>query len=177
MAEPKTRPTGASVSDFIHAASDDLVRRDDCRALVQLMARVTGAKAVMWGPGIVGFGSFLYKRPSGPAYAWPLAAFSPRKPDLVVYLMGHRDDPKLLARLGKYKAPGVSCVYIKRLADVDLGVLETLVERSVEKARAMGETVEKTANEKATKSLEPAKPKRAASTARPKPSRKPARAR
>ena len=175
MAEPKTRPTDASVADFLSAAATDAERLEDCRALVKLMSRITGAKAVMWGPSIVGFGSFVYRRRSGGDYAWPVAAFSPRKPEIVVYLMNLQQDKKLLASLGKYKAPGVSCLYIKRLADVDMEVLETLIQRSGEKVLAMEKSQVKT--EKAAKSVKPAKPKRAAKTARANAARKPARAR
>lgn len=126
MAEPKTRPTAESVDAFIDRI-DPEARRDDCRALVRMFRKVTGQPAVMWGTAIVGFGSQPMKYADGKEYDWPVVAFSPRKSDLTLYL-GLDDD--LLARLGKHKRSQGSCLYIKRLADVDLGVLEELIERS-----------------------------------------------
>lgn len=180
MAELKTRPTGASVVGFIDAITDP-VRRGDCRTLVSLMKRVTGAKAEMWGSSIVGFGRFRYERGSA-QNEWFLVGFSPRKQDLTVYVMGGlHENPALLARLGKHKASGGGCLYLKRLADVDMSVLETLVERSATALRAQGQAAARTAKavaaEKVKKAVMPAKPKPAAATSRPKPARKPARAR
>ena len=132
MAELKTKPTGASVADFI-AGVDGEERRADCRALVELMSRVTGAEPAMWGPSIVGFGSYHYRYASGREGDWMLAGFSPRARELVVYVMaGFQGAEALLARLGRHKASSGSCLYIRRLADVDLAVLEELVRGSVE---------------------------------------------
>ena len=136
MAELKTKPTGASVADFI-AGIDGEERRADCHALAELMSRVTGAEPAMWGPSIVGFGSYHYRYASGREGDWMLAGFAPRKRQLVVYVMaGFQGALELMARLGRHKASSGSCLYIKRLADVDLEVLEELVRGSVEHLRA-----------------------------------------
>ncbi|HXU34019.1 MAG TPA: DUF1801 domain-containing protein [Thermoanaerobaculia bacterium] len=127
MAEPKTRPTGESVAAFIDRLEPE-ARRDDCRTLVQLFEKVTGKPATMWGPAIVGFGSYRMKYANGKEADWPIAGFSPRKSDLTLYLGGMEDD--LLARLGKHKRSPGMCLYIKRLADVDVEVLEELITRS-----------------------------------------------
>ena len=136
MAEPKTTPTSASVSAFLDDIADP-VRRKDAKTLATLMKRVVGKKPVMWGSSIVGFGSYQYKYASGHEGTWPLAAFSPRKSDLTVYLMpGFAGSKSLLARLGPHKT-GKACLYLKRLDDVDLGVLETLVAAAVHGVQAI----------------------------------------
>lgn len=135
MAELKTRPTGASVARFISAIPDP-VRRSDCRTLVSLMKRATGAKAEMWGPSIVGFGRYQLRYASGRELPWPVASFSPRKQALTVYVYGLREYAPLLAKLGKYKASGV-CLHLKRLAEVDLAVLEAIIVKSIAKGRAL----------------------------------------
>jgi hypothetical protein len=135
MAELKTRPTRASVEKFI-AGVEDETKRQDCRTLVELMRRVTGEKPVMWGPSIVGFGRYHYRYKSGREGDWMLAGFAPRKRDLTVYVMaGFKGAEKILARLGKHKASSGGCLYLKRLADVDLEVLERLVGDSVARLR------------------------------------------
>jgi Domain of unknown function (DU1801) len=127
---PKTVPTKASVKAFI-AAVDDPARRADCQALVKMMEKATGEKAVMWGEAIVGFGTYRYQYASGTTGDWPVVAFSPRKNDLTVYLMpGFEAQATLLARLGKHKT-GKVCLYLKRLADIDLAVLQALIDQSV----------------------------------------------
>jgi hypothetical protein len=132
MADLKTRPTDASVDDFI-AAVEGEERRDDCRALVEIMRRVTGEEPVMWGPSIVGFGSYHYRYASGREGDWMLAGFSPRKRELTVYVMaGFEGAEKTLAKLGKHRASSGSCLYIKRLSDIDPSVLEDLIRGSVE---------------------------------------------
>lgn len=130
MAENKTRPTRQSVSAFLEALPD-AARRADCQALAALMNEVTGVAGRMWGPAIVGFGDYHYRYASGREGDWFLAGFSPRKNDLTIYVMSGLDDhaPRL-ARLGKYKA-GKSCLYVKRLADIDLGVLRAILEESI----------------------------------------------
>jgi hypothetical protein len=153
MAELKTRPTGASVTHFISAIPDP-VRRGDCRTLASLMTRATGAKAEMWGPSIVGFGRFHYRYDSGREGDWFLAGFSPRKQDLTVYVMGGlKDNAALLAKLGKHKT-SAGCLYLKRLAEVDLSVLEKLVAHSAATLRAMH-----------TPATKPAKPAKATAAA------------
>lgn len=137
MAEPKTRMTGASVGAFL-AALEDPRRRQDCRKLVALMRKATGAPPKMWGPSIVGFGSFPLRYASGKTLDWPLAAFSPRKRELVVYLMpGFDAAAALLARLGRHKT-GKSCLYVKDLDGVDMTALRALVDRSIREARQGG---------------------------------------
>ncbi len=131
MSEPKTRPTDASVDDYLDEIEDE-TRRQDCRTLVRIMKKVTGAKPRMWGPSIVGFGTYHYKYASGREGDWPLTGFSSRKRELTLYIMaGYTRDEELMAKLGKHKT-GKSCLYVKRLADVDLKVLERLVTASVE---------------------------------------------
>ena len=130
MAELKTKRTEASVDDFIAGIADEQ-RREDCRALLAMMKRVTKAPPKMWGASMVGFGSYHYRYASGREGEWFLAGFSPRRQDLTVYVMaGFEDYPELMARLGKYKT-GKSCLYLKRLADVDAAVLEKLIAASV----------------------------------------------
>jgi uncharacterized protein DUF1801 len=129
MAELKTKPTTASVTDFLESVADQ-ERRNDCLAIAQIMEKVTGAKPRMWGPSIIGFGDYRYKGASGET-DWFLTGFSPRKKELTLYIMpGVERFPGQLAKLGKYKT-GKSCLYIKRLADVDAKVLTMLIEESV----------------------------------------------
>lgn len=130
MAELKTRPTGASVAAFLAGIPDD-ERRRDCRALDALMRRATGERPRMWGPSIVGYGSYVLRYADGRELEWPVIGFSPRKQALTVYIMGGLDrHAALLARLGNHKRSGGGCLYLKRLADVDPGVLEVLCERA-----------------------------------------------
>ena len=136
MYEAKTKPTRASVASYLNAI-EDAERRKDCKALASLMKRVTGCAAKMWGADIVGFDSYHYKYPSGHEGDSCVVGFSSRKGDISVYLLGGYDDPetkKLLAELGKHKT-GRACLYIRRLADVELPVLERLVARSVADTR------------------------------------------
>ena len=129
MSEPKTRPTSVPVADFLAPQAD--ARRADCEALVRMMEAATGEPAVMWGEAIVGFGRYAYEYRNGSALDWPLVGFSPRKSDLVLYLMqGFDGADGLLAGLGKHRT-SKACLYIKRLSDVDLGVLRQLVDASV----------------------------------------------
>jgi len=130
MAEPKTRPTDVPVADFI-AAVDNPRRRADAEVMQVLLTEVTGVAPVMWGPSIVGYGS--YKGPTGD---WPRIGFSPRKAQLVLYLMGDFDAREaLIARLGKVSTKG-GCLYINRLDAVDEGVLRELVAASLAHLRA-----------------------------------------
>ena len=134
MAEPKTRPTTASVTAYLDALPD-AQQRADCRRLVQLMARVTGEKPVMWGPSIVGFGSYRYVYASGRSGDWPLTGFAARAKDLTLYLMDGFDRRRdMLERLGRHKT-GKSCLYVKSLADLDLPLLEEMLADSVETMR------------------------------------------
>jgi hypothetical protein len=130
-------PTPADVDAFLDAVPND-TRRADARAMVDLMRSVTGEQPVMWGPTIVGFGSSHYRYESGRTGDSPVAAFSPRKANLVVYLVAGYEDryPELLEELGPHST-GKSCLYLKRLAEVDVGVLRQLVERSMRVARGV----------------------------------------
>lgn len=130
MAEPKTRQTNASVKNFLNQISDE-ERRRDCFTVAKMMEEITGEKPKMWGPSIVGFGLQHYKYASGREGDWPIAAFSPRKKDLTIYLMpGFQDDTELLQQLGKHST-GKSCLYIKRLSDVHFPTLKKLVKAGV----------------------------------------------
>jgi hypothetical protein len=132
MAENKTKPTNLSVTAYIEALPDQ-TRRADAQALVKLMHSATGEKPKMWGPSIIGFGTCHYVYDSGREGDVPLAGFSPRKAANVLYL--HDVSEALLAKLGKHST-GKSCLYIKKLADVDQKVLEALVVKAVAAARA-----------------------------------------
>ncbi|HEX6203900.1 MAG TPA: DUF1801 domain-containing protein [Thermoanaerobaculia bacterium] len=128
MSDLKTQPTAASVDDFLAALPAE--RRADCETLLSLLGRATGEPPRMWGPSIVGFGSYHYRYASGREGDWFLAGFSPRKKDLTVYVMAGFDGfEELLGRLGRHRL-GKSCLYLRSLADVDLGVLEEMVGRS-----------------------------------------------
>ena len=131
MAELKTKATSKSVTSFLNKISDK-ERREDCFAVLEMMKEVTKEEPVMWGSSIVGFGRHLYKYASGRVGEWPVAAFSPRKSDLTVYLVPGFDTAPDMKQLGKHKT-GKSCLYIKRLADVDRRVLKKLIEKSVKK--------------------------------------------
>ena len=126
MAETKTKPTQMKVADFIDAAPD-AVRREDAKTLVALMSRVTGEEPVMWGPSIIGFGSYHYRYESGHEGDACRLGFSPRKAELVLYVLtGSPEQEAPLARLGRHRT-GKSCLYIKKLADVDMAALEEIV--------------------------------------------------
>jgi hypothetical protein len=130
MAEPMTRPTDVPVADFI-AAVDNPRRRADAEVMQALLSKMTGVAPVMWGPSIIGYDS--YKGPTGD---WPRIGFSPRKAQLVLYLMGDFDAREaLIARLGKVSTKG-GCLYINRLDAVDEGVLRELVAASLAHMRA-----------------------------------------
>jgi hypothetical protein len=135
MAENKTKPTTVSVPAFIDAIADE-TRRTDAKELVKLMQRATGEKPKMWGPSIVGFGSYHYTHDSGREGDMPVACFSPRKAAAVLYQMtGFSEAAVLLAKLGKHSVSG-SCLHIKKLADVNLAVLDELIAKSVAAVRA-----------------------------------------
>ena len=131
MAEPKTRPTKQSVASFIKGIDEE--RRKDCTTLVRIMKDASGAPAAMWGTSIVGFGSYELKYANGRTADWPIIGFSPRKRDLTLYV-GRGVDGTPLKALGKHKLSGV-CLYIKRLSDVDLAVLEKVVSASVKETK------------------------------------------
>ena len=131
MAELKTRPETTSAAEFIASIADD-DRRGDCEAIAALMQEVTGAPPVMWGSSIVGFGRYHYRYDSGREGDWMLVGFSPRKKDITLYLMAGFDRfPELMQQLGPHRT-GKSCLYLKKLDDVDRAVLRDLVRSSVD---------------------------------------------
>jgi hypothetical protein len=135
MAENKTKPTSLSVAAFINAIADP-TRRADAKALVKVMQNASGEKPKMWGPAIIGFGSCHYKYESGREGDMPLIGFSPRKAASVLYSAIASDDCKaLLPKLGKHTT-GKGCLYIKKLADVDLQVLNAMLVKSLAAKRA-----------------------------------------
>lgn len=130
MAENKTKPGKQSVAQFLNAI-ENTQRRSDAKKVATMMRKATGKRATLWGTSIVGFGKYHYKYDSGHEGDWALVGFSPRKQNLVVYIMpGFSEFPGLMKKLGKYKT-GKSCLYLNKLDDVDEGVLEKLIERSV----------------------------------------------
>lgn len=129
--EPKTKPTDVPVADFI-ATVEHEGRREDAKVVDAILTEVSGQPAVMWGPSIVGYG--VYRGATGD---WPVLGFSPRKANMVLYLMPgfDTDDADLLARMGKHKT-SVACLYLNRLKDTDLGALRELAGRSLARTRA-----------------------------------------
>jgi hypothetical protein len=137
MAELKTRPTGDDVVAYLESIEDEQ-RRADCFALLELLQRVTGAEPVLWAGGIIGFGDYHFHYASGREGEWFEAGFASRKANIAVYVMpGLEPFAEILERLGKHSI-GVGCLYIKRLADIDLNVLEELLSSAVHELRAAG---------------------------------------
>jgi hypothetical protein len=131
MAELKTKPNEQSVEKFLNSIADQSTR-EDCLAILQIMKQATKAEPQMWGPSIIGFGNYHYKYESGREGDWFLTGFSPRKQNITLYIMpGFARYEELMQKLGKYKT-GKSCLYVKKLGDVDLAVLKQLVKQSVE---------------------------------------------
>ena len=135
MAQNKTRPGQGSVKAFIDSVANE-TRRQDAKTLLKLMRTITGKRATLWGPSIVGFGKYHYRYDSGREGDMFMTGFSPRKQNTVVYIVsGFREHAALLRRLGKHKT-GKSCLYINKLADVDMDVLETLIRKSMDYLKA-----------------------------------------
>ena len=134
MADVKTKPTRVTAAEFI-ARIPDPVRRADAGALVKIFKRVTGEPPVMWGPSIIGFGSYHYKYESGREGDMCLVGFSPRSTAFVVYVHAASIGEARLARLGKHKLAG-GCLHVKRLADIDVAVLEQLVRATADHTRS-----------------------------------------
>lgn len=131
MTELKTRENDASVQAFLDSVMPER-RRDDCLVIDALMRRVTGWEPKMWGDSIVGFGRYHYKYNSGREGDWFITGYAPRKAALTIYIMpGFGNFGPLMDRLGKYRT-GRACLYVTRLENIDLGVLEDLVRESVE---------------------------------------------
>jgi hypothetical protein len=134
MAENKTKPTEKSVASYLDGIEDP-ERKADCKVIAQLMEELTGAKPRMWGDSIVGFGDYRYKYASGREGDWFLAGFSNRKQSLTLYIMGYLEFyTDILEGLGKF-THGKGCLYIKRLSDVNLDVLKTLISTSIERLK------------------------------------------
>ena len=134
MNENKTTPSSGSAEDYLNSVSDP-GRREDALALWRMMKRITGEEPVLWGGSMIGFGKYRYRYDSGREGEWLATGFAPRAKELVVYLMTNSADrEELLGRLGKHRT-GKSCLYIKRLLDVDMGVLEALVRSSLRALR------------------------------------------
>ena len=130
MAENKTRPNKASVVAFLNAI-DDKRKKADAKKVATMMREATGCRAKMWGTSIVGFGEYHYKYASGREGDFFLTGFSPRKQALTIYIIsGFSISPELMEKLGKYKT-GKSCLYVKKLDDIDRSVLAKLIEESV----------------------------------------------
>ena len=132
MAENKTKPTSKSVPEFLEQIADPK-RKADCIAIAELMEKLSGSKPKMWGDSIVGFGDYHYKYASGREGDWFQVGFSPRKQNLTIYVMGYLEFySDLLDGLGKYKH-GKGCLYINKLEDIDLKVLETLISTTIKR--------------------------------------------
>lgn len=135
MGSPKTRQTSASVDAFLDTVGD-AQRQQDARDIVSLLEAATGAKAQMWGAGIVGCGTYRRTYASGPPQEWMLVAMAPRKDRITLYIdPGFESHDALLATLGTYRA-GKGCIHIKRLADIDVPTLRRLVAGSIEQLQA-----------------------------------------
>lgn len=135
MPENKTKATNVSVSAYIEGLTDP-TRRSEARELVEVMQRASGEKPKLWGPSIVGFGSYHYKYDSGREGDMPLISFSPRRAAMVLYsMLAHAEAKAVLANLGRHST-GKGCLYIKKLADVDKTVLETLIKNAIAHYRA-----------------------------------------
>ena len=127
--EPKTRETDASVEDFLNSV-ENKERREDAFRVLEMYKRATGLPPKMWGTAIIGFGTRPIKYADGSEMDWPIAAFSPRKQNMTIYAInGSAKQPELLAKLGKHST-SKACLYIKRLADVDEKVLESIIKDS-----------------------------------------------
>ncbi len=128
-AELKTKETTASVEAFIAKQSADIAA--DCRTIMGLMKKATGEEPKLWGASIVGYGRYAYKYDTGREGEWMITGFSPRKANLTLYIMmGFEEEAALMQKLGKHTT-GKSCLYIKKLSDVDLKVLESLIVKGV----------------------------------------------
>ncbi len=135
MAENKTKPTTKSVPEFLNQIADPK-RKEDCLAIAEIMERLSGSKPKMWGDSIVGFGDYRYKYASGREGDWFLVGFAPRKQNLSIYIMGYLEFySDILEGLGKFKH-GKGCLYINKLEDIDLDVLDNLITTSIKRLQA-----------------------------------------
>ena len=133
LVEIKTKPTVASVEDFINSVPDEQKRKDSF-VILEMMKKATGEEPKMWGSSIIGFGNFKYKSPNtGREVDWLKIGFSPRKANLSLYLfMDIKKEAETLKKLGKHKT-GVGCLYINKLADIDMKVLKGMIDTSLKK--------------------------------------------
>jgi len=130
MADNKTQPTDADPEEFLNRIQDETKRRD-CFAILKLMKQITRKKPVMWGPSIIGFGQYHYRYASGREGDFFVTGFSPRRHNLTIYIMpGFARYPPLMKKLGRYKT-GSSCLYIKKMDDIDMATLKELITQSV----------------------------------------------
>jgi Domain of unknown function (DU1801) len=131
MAELKTKQSDASVHDFLESITNQQTR-NDCQTIVQIMEKATNSEPKMWGAGIIGFGTYHYQYASGREDDWMRIGFSPRKQNIVLYIInGYLEYEELLSKLGKHSI-GKSCLYIKKLSDINLPTLEKLIQASVQ---------------------------------------------
>ena len=131
MSDLKTKKNKADVNKFLDKIADER-KRDDCKKILKIMLDITGDPGSMWGPSIIGFGSYHYKYASGREGDWMLVGFSPRKQNITLYIMSGFDHyDELLGKLGKHTT-AKSCLYIKKLEDIDIDVLKKLIKASVE---------------------------------------------
>ena len=136
MAELKTKPNSENVGDFLNTI-DDKQKRADCKTVAKIMREATGKRAKMWGASIVGYDNYDYKYESGRSGSFMITGFSPRAQNISIYIMpGFKKFGPLMDKLGKYKT-GKSCLYVKRLEDVDQKVLARLIKASVKEMRRM----------------------------------------
>ena len=136
MAELKTKLNDASVEDFLNKVENEQ-KREDSFEIIKMMQQATQEEPKMWGPAIIGFGSYHYKYESGREGDWFITGFSPRKQNLTLYVMGSfNPHTELLEKLGKHKT-GVGCLYINKLKDVDVKVLKELIKQSVKAAKKL----------------------------------------
>jgi hypothetical protein len=134
MAELKTQPNSASVDEFLNSIKDEK-KKTSSRRILDIMEQASGEQPQLWGDRIVGFGRYHYKYASGREGDWFLTGFSPRKANLTLYITSGFDQfPNLLEKLGKFKT-GSSCLYIKKIEDIDLNILEELIRASVDHMR------------------------------------------
>lgn len=136
MAKNKTTETVASVTEFVSAVKDP-VKRADSFTIIELMQSITGFEAKMWGPSIIGFGSYHYVYESGREGDMPLVGFSPRSSALVFYMSGSLENrEKYLAELGKHKTEK-GCIYIKKLSEINISVLKKMIEATVKQRKSV----------------------------------------
>ena len=130
MAQLKTQPNKGDVTDFLNSVEND-TKREDSFTILELMKEATGEEPVMWGDSIIGFGTYRYKYASGREAEWFLTGFSPRVQNLTLYIMdGFEEYDDLLGKLGKHST-GKSCLYVKRLENIDLDILKEMIAKSV----------------------------------------------